>query len=273
MGKRIALFDARTGKLLRRWSDSDKLPGWWFETLCFSHDSQLLATPDGNAIHLWEAATGKEIRTFRGHRAVVTFLAFNHDDRRLASASQDRTVLIWDATGSPGRLTTDAALAESWKALTFDDAKRAHDAVWALARTPDKSIPFLKARLHPVKPVSREQIERWIQELDSDQFAVREKATAELQKLGELAEPALRRVLEGKPTLEQRRRIEPMLAELDAKPSSGKALRSLRAVRVLEHAGTVEARQLLRELAGGAEGATLTRQAQAALARLNRHAP
>jgi hypothetical protein len=124
--------------------------------------------------------------------------------------------------------------------------------------------------LHPVKPVSREHLERLLKDLDSDQFAVREKATAELQKLGELAEPALRRILEGKPTLEQRRRIEPILAELDAKLPAGDALRSLRAARVLEYVGTSEARRLLRELAGGAEGAALTRQAQATLARLNR---
>ncbi len=124
-----------------------------------------------------------------------------------------------------------------------------------------------------MKAVSREQIDRWIKDLDSDQFAVREKARAELENLGELAEPALRRILENKPTLEQRRRIEPMLAKLEAAIPSGESLRSLRAVRVLEHAATPEASHLLRELAGGAEGASLTGTAKAALARLNRRSP
>jgi RNA polymerase sigma factor (sigma-70 family) len=270
---RIVLYNARTGKVLRRWNDSGKMTFSWSEQLAFSPDGSLLASSDRDIFHLWEVATGKEIRTFRGHRGVIEFLAFSHDDRRLASASWDSTVLIWDATGSPGRLTTDAALEEAWQALTRDDAKRAHDRVWALARTPEKSIPLLRSRLHPVQAVSREELERWIKDLDSDQFAVREKATAELQKLGELAEPALRRILAGKPTLEQRRRIEPILAELETKPPSGKALCSLRAVRVLEYAGTVEARRLLRELAGGAEGARLTPQAQAALTRSNRRVP
>ncbi|HZV06783.1 MAG TPA: sigma-70 family RNA polymerase sigma factor [Gemmataceae bacterium] len=269
---RIVLYNARTGKVLRRWNDSGKMTLKWLEQLAFSQDGSLLASSDGDVVHLWEVATGKEIRSFRGHRGAIEFLAFSHDDRRLASASWDSIVLIWDATGSPGRLTTAAALEEAWQALTGDDAKRAQDAVWALARTPEKSISLLKARLHPVKPVSGEHLERLIKDLDSDQFIVREKATVALQKLGELAEPALRRILKGKLTLEQRRRIESILPELESKPPVGEALRSLRAVRVLEYAGTPETRRLLRELAGGAEGAVLTQQAQAALMRLNRRA-
>jgi hypothetical protein len=39
-------------------------------------------------------------------------------------------------------------------------------------------------------------------------------------------------------------------------------------VAVLEHVGTAEARQLLDQLAAGAEGAFLTREARAALDRL-----
>jgi hypothetical protein len=95
----------------------------------------------------------------------------------------------------------------------------------------------------------------------------RERTAAEVEKLGELAAPALRRTLQNKPTLEQRRRIEPILTRLEAVLPTGEALRSLRAVRVLEHAGTVEARRLLRELAAGAEDARLTQEAKAALAR------
>jgi hypothetical protein len=55
-------------------------------------------------------------------------------------------------------------------------------------------------------PPSR--IPKIVADLDSNDFAVREKATAELDKLGPVAEGALRKVLENKPTLEVRRRIE-----------------------------------------------------------------
>jgi hypothetical protein len=120
-----------------------------------------------------------------------------------------------------------------------------------------------------VKSVSREHLEGLIRDLDSDQFAVRQKATEELQKLGELAEAALRRALQGKLPLEQRRRLELLLAPLEGAILAGEALRSLRAVRVLEHADTPEARHFLQQLADGAEGTRLTREAKAALVRLH----
>jgi hypothetical protein len=44
----------------------------------------------------------------------------------------------------------------------------------------------------------------------------------------------------------------------------------LRAVQVLEYAGTAEARHLLKELAGGAPAARLTQEVRAALGRLDR---
>ena len=44
----------------------------------------------------------------------------------------------------------------------------------------------------------------------------------------------------------------------------------LRAVAVLERIGTPQARRVLATLAGGAEGARLTREAQASLQRLRR---
>jgi hypothetical protein len=48
------------------------------------------------------------------------------------------------------------------------------------------------------------------------------------------------------------------------------SIRGYRAVEVLEHIGTVEARKVLETLAAGAEGARLTEDAKSSLARLNR---
>jgi hypothetical protein len=114
-------------------------------------------------------------------------------------------------------------------------------------------------------------------ELDADTFEARDRAARELAKLGGMARPALEKALQGRPAAEKRRRLEELLEELKPAlaPLSGEDLRQVRAVEVLEKAATPEARRLLEEWAGGATGAPLTSEAQAALRRccLHQHIP
>ena len=49
-------------------------------------------------ICLWEVETGKQIATFRGHPTDIHALAFSPDNKLLASASYDGTILLWDLT-------------------------------------------------------------------------------------------------------------------------------------------------------------------------------
>jgi hypothetical protein len=104
-------------------------------------------------------------------------------------------------------------------------------------------------------------------ELDSDDFEVREKSTAELAKLGEAVESALRKALEGKPSPEARRRVESLLHKLRRVSPEPERLRELRALEVLERIDSPEVRQLLTTLAEGLPEARLTREAKAALQR------
>jgi hypothetical protein len=64
-----------------------------------------------------------------------------------------------------------------------------------------------------------------------------------------------------------RGRIENLLERID-RGCAAEQLQALRALQVLEWMGTPEAKQFLEKLARGSEGARLTREAQAALARL-----
>jgi hypothetical protein len=96
---------------------------------------------------------------------------------------------------------------------------------------------------------------------------VREAAFKALAQADRQGEPALRRTLADKPSLEMRRRIEDLPRRMLKNPSLA-TLRSLRAIAVLEHIGAPETRQVLQAQARGAPAARETRAAEGALRRL-----
>jgi HEAT repeat protein len=121
--------------------------------------------------------------------------------------------------------------------------------------------------MQPAPPVDPKKIDQWVVDLDSSMFTKRANAISQLEKLGDLAIPALKKVLAGKASLETRRRVEPLLEKLTSGSFTAEQIRVIRAIEVLDKIGTPEALQLLEHLATGAPGALTTRQAQAALAR------
>jgi hypothetical protein len=96
---------------------------------------------------------------------------------------------------------------------------------------------------------------------------VRAKAAQALEAMGEGPGPALRKVLGNQPSLESRRRVELLLTKI-----ATEALRATRAMEVLEHLATSQARQVLHDLGQGAPGARQTQEAKAALNRLEKRA-
>ena len=117
----------------------------------------------------------------------------------------------------------------------------------------------LRERLRPAAILDRGRLVRRIAELDSPQFATRDRASRKLEAMGESAVEGLRKMLAGKASLEARHRAEALLKRLTEGPLTGEPLRAVRAAAVLEHIGTPAARHLLQTLAGGAPEARLTR--------------
>src|SRR5262249_14313941 len=113
----------------------------------------------------------------------------------------------------------------------------------------------------PSKPDTAE-VARLIAELDDAKFKVRKSAQKKLATMGLPAAPALTQALEKGPSLELRRRLQEVLAELRAGPE-----RNCRSVAVLEAVGSDEAVALLKELGGGYRGDPVTLEARAALKR------
>jgi hypothetical protein len=66
------------------------------------------------------------------------------------------------------------------------------------------------------RPWDKKQVDKWLGDLQSDTFKVREQATHELEKLGNDVKPHLREALRAQPEpcLEARRRIESLLSKL-----------------------------------------------------------
>jgi RNA polymerase sigma factor (sigma-70 family) len=268
----IALWRVTTGKEVARWTGHPKYPRG-VTSLAFTPDGRVLVSGgDDHTVRLWEVATGQERRCFRGHQLGVTSVACSTDGRVVVSSSFDETLLVWDVTGRlhEGRLRaarpSPRQLPVLWRDLADEDAARAHTAIWTLTAAGADTVPFLRQRLQPWR-VDLKGIEGLIGQLDDKQFAVRQQATLELEQLGALARPALRRALEAKPSLEVRRRLEDLLQRL-AKVAPQQTRRALRAVEVLEYLGTRPARHLLHELAREALEPGLRLEAEGALRRL-----
>ncbi len=244
----------------------------------FADGKMAAAGSDDHGVRLWETATGKVRRRFAGHRGPVLAIALAPDGRTLASGGADGAVFLWHVAGSTnpgGRAVQDLSARERealWVALGHGDPEHAYPAMCDLGAGTAGTVAFLKERLQAILE-AQARAARLIADLDSDTFAVRRKAAAGLEKLGELAQPNLEHALRGTPSVETRRRIEQLLRKLRADEGDrpfAVRLQVLRVIEVLEHLGTPAARQLLARLAGALPDRFGRREARASLQRLAR---
>jgi WD40 repeat protein len=269
----VKVWDAATGKELPPLVLSKDAPAAGaMHCLAFSPDGKTLAAgSDSGAIYLWEMSTARPRTVLTGHRNEIASLDFSPDGSRLISGSRDTTALIWDLTGladdKDAKTLSPERVASLWDDLADADAGKAWRAGWRLAADPAACVPFLQRRLRPAE-VDTDRLVKLLAALDGDDFDRREEASRELAKLGDLVGGDVRKALEGDPAPEARRRLAELAAKLDRPVEDADQARALRGVEVLEHIGTAEARRLLDEIAKGAPGARLTREARAAQARL-----
>ena len=149
-------------------------------------------------------------------------------------------------------------------------AVQAFAAIRRLASAPREAAVYLRERVKPVPATDERHVKKLIADLDSDDFETRDRATKDLEALGEAIVGPCEAALAGTPPVEPRRRLAALrdkFADAWRKPSRER-LRVIRALEALEMCGSGEARDVLAALAKGAPGAYITEQAKAALKRV-----
>jgi WD40 repeat protein len=243
-------------------------------SVTFSPDSHyLISTERDGTSRFWEVATRQEVRCFSGPDGPVSAVAFSPDGKTIATAASDTTILLWPTlgqnrqTGGKPRVLSAEELRNAWADLASDDAAKSFQAIEIMVAAPQQSVPFIKEQVAALLEEFK-GIAKLITDLDDESFEVREKATSQLEKLGAIAEPALRAKLADQPSAEVRRRIERLLAKAPRSSKASAILQATRAITALEYVGAPEARQLLRSIAQMKPKDWLSEEANASLKRL-----
>jgi WD40 repeat protein len=119
----VQVWDMASGQRL----DRVKVGHLQAQSVTFSPNGALLAASTHGRTQLWDVLAGRKLcsraSALQGHRNWIRSVAFSPDSTRLASASDDNLVILWDTTTSQALRTL-----------------RGHtEAVWGIAFSPDGS--------------------------------------------------------------------------------------------------------------------------------------
>jgi WD40 repeat protein len=267
----VSLWSVPEGKLVK------ELPGAAppYHTVAFAPQAGLIAAgTGGGAVHLWNTA-GEQVENFKAHAGQVSALAFGPDGLTLGSGSNDGTLHLWDGHKTvklPEIKLTQPDLDSLLTDLTIENEVNGSRAVMLLTAAGPQSLPALKKALKQGKEPDVKQVRKWIEDLSSETFAVRNKATKELTAHGQAIRSELREALTNKKMdLETTRRIETLLNRLvEEKYTPEERRLTMRALVILERIGNEEARAILNGLLWGAGDDEILAATRAVLVRLGK---
>ena len=263
----ICLWETMAGKIVRR-----IIAPWPIFSMAVAPDGRLIAADlrEDHSIHLWHLGSGREVAKLDGLGDVAPTLAFSPDGRLLAAGcgdylkSTERSVRLWElASGREVRRfeghrsgVTRVAFLPDGRSLVSSSAD-ATVVVWDVTGLGRDRLPAGKAALPP-------DIEALWLDLAGEDAPKAHRAMWKMAAAADRAVPFLGERL--KPIRADDPKIDSSLGPI----ASGETLRRLRAIAVLEKAGTAEAQRVLRELTSGVDSARETRDAKASLRRMGR---
>jgi WD40 repeat protein len=157
-----------------------------------------------------------------------------------------------------------------WDELATANAHKAYTIMLRLLASPETAVPFMDRRLRSFPTADARRLAQLIAALNSDNYRVRAKASADLEWLGVLARSAVEQALHDPPSIEAHRRLEILLEKMDSHGLPPRDLQVWRALETLETAGTPRALQVLKRLAQESPDLWLSRAAALCCQRLLR---
>jgi WD40 repeat protein len=101
----VTIWDAATNRIERTFDARETAtpnPVAHKKTVCFAPGGERIFVTDYAVVLAYDAKTGKEALTFRGHDNTVSGLAFDAEGSLLATASHDKSIRLWDTrNGQP----------------------------------------------------------------------------------------------------------------------------------------------------------------------------
>lgn len=171
-GPKIAVWDAQSGKQILMYRTQGQKAyaqgSLSVQAIEWSPDKTKIATAytylnEGkNAsthlyqrVDVWDAATGKTITSYDGHKSTILSLAWSSDSKRIASAGTDGLLTVWNATNGKNVVkyaTTGKVTSVSWS----PDDKDLVSASGALqiwdVKDPKKPVGILDAHVDTTTP-------------------------------------------------------------------------------------------------------------------------
>jgi RNA polymerase sigma factor (sigma-70 family) len=259
-GSAIWLWDVAGGKPVRKVA----APQAQIMSVAVSPDGRLLAAGVDASIRLWHLATGREVKADMRHDAGYSVAAFSPDGRLIVSGcgydmtSDDPSVRVWEVASGREVRRFHGHQAGIYSVAFFPDGRRVASAGSdAIAMVWDLSLEADVALATPGLDLDR---------LWADLGGDASRAYRAIWRMTADAGPAVAFLGERlRPIRQDDADRDTSLGPLAA----GETLRRLRAITVLEKVHSPAARRVLETIASGLDGARETRDARAALRRVN----